>query len=54
MFVQKDKEYALHLLDVLSLGVDETGFRIHTKGKGARCLNVMGIRQSEFIVEYFG
>ena len=29
-------------------------FRIHTKGKGAKCVAKEGIKRGTFIVEYFG
>jgi hypothetical protein len=46
--------YAKRVLDVISASPDQQAFRIHSKGKGARCLNKKGIKASEFIVEYFG
>ena len=29
-------------------------YRIHTKGKGAKCILKEGIKRGTFIVEYFG
>lgn len=29
-------------------------YRIHTKGKGARCIKKEGIKEGRFIIEYYG
>jgi len=54
-----DVEYAMNLLknknyaDKMFSEKNEF-FRIHTKGKGAKCISKEGIKRGTFIVEYFG
>jgi hypothetical protein len=58
LFSQLDVEFATNLLknknyaDFQFPGNDL--FRIHTKGKGAKCTAKLGLKRGTFIVEYFG
>ena len=54
MFTEQDYIYADLLLKNYKLCENKDLFRIHTKGKGARCVDKKGIKQGRFIVEYFG
>jgi hypothetical protein len=57
LFSQRDRHYAEVLLqnyEYCTRNIDATAFRIHTKGKGARCITPVGLKQGSFIVEYFG
>lgn len=44
----KNKEYADRMFP------NNEFYRIHTKGKGAKCISKEGIKRGSFIVEYFG
>jgi hypothetical protein len=54
LFSERDHFYADLLMRNYDLAEDKTGFRVHTKGKGAICIDRKGIDQGSFIVEYFG
>jgi [histone H3]-lysine4 N-trimethyltransferase ATXR3 len=54
LFSERDWEYADLLLRNYQLAEDKDAFRVHTKGKGAICVDPQGIEQGTFIVEYFG
>jgi [histone H3]-lysine4 N-trimethyltransferase ATXR3 len=54
LFSERDYLYADLLARNYELAEDKTGFRVHTKGKGAICIEQKGIEQGSFIVEYFG
>ena len=54
LFTQRDWDYADLLMKNYELAEDKTAFRIHTKGKGAICIDEKGIGQGTFLVEYFG
>lgn len=54
LFSARDYLYADVLLRNYEAALDKEGFRIHTKGKGAICVDRAGIQEGEFIVEYFG
>ena len=54
LFSRRDGEYADLLLKNYEMAEDKTAFRVHTKGKGAICIDPAGIEQGTFLIEYFG
>jgi hypothetical protein len=53
-FSEKDAFYASVLMKNYQMCDDKSAFRVHTKGKGAKCVNKEGIKEGDFIVQYFG
>jgi len=54
IFTSRDYFYAYSIIRNYNMAVEKEGFRIHTKGKGAICIDKSGIRHGSFITEYFG
>lgn len=50
LYSVQDREYTDILLRNYELAEDKTGFRVHTKGKGAICIDRAGIEPGTFIV----
>lgn len=46
LFKRCHRMYAQCLIKIIDISPDPQAFRVHSKGKGARCLNKQGIKAS--------